>query len=199
MALFYGTTYSREEFAKIDISLNFLKQQRLPVENLVAANMYPCSLKGMGADNCDMLCELGFGSVNLYCPRFATQAVGMYGSKEVIRCFLKCPRDAVTIAGANRTHVIDVKTEQLLSACKESPSAAAAVLQLLGSEGSLVGVQAQTLIMTGLRKHELQQLSFGIKEITQQLNLKPNHNQLQQLGFRRNGLEFVNFDLPKRQ
>jgi|SaaInlV_125m_DNA_1040241.scaffolds.fasta_scaffold04021_2 hypothetical protein len=184
LCLFYGSACNAEEALALqesDITPDFLMANGVKARNMSAAGVGPRFLKDMGVSDCAQLRTMGFDALDLADTKFASEACLAYGADQILDVFLTGASDAVAIAGSDTTHITGVSTSALLSVCAGAPVEARAVLQQLPSGVSLEGVDADTLLDTGIRKSVLSQLGYSLTSIVSQT--KANAQQLAKLGY----------------
>ena len=182
--LLHVTTISAEDVLSIDDSAfdyDFLKKYTIKIENLVAAGLGPKKLKNMVVSSAHELRSLGFDALHMTDPKFAAEAMGCYGSEEVIDAFLTNASDAVALAGSDAVDILGVITTDLLKACAGAPTEGYAVLQQLRPGLSLEGVNASVILDSGLRASSLQELGYSLTAMVKQTNA--TSNELSKLGY----------------
>ena len=171
--LFHETSCSAEEalaFEEADITLDLLIAKGVHARNMSVAGVGPSLLKRMGCEDCATLRSLGFDALHLADVKFATEANAMYGARAVVKVFLACASDAVSVAGTAAANILGIHARELLAACAGAPTEAHAVLQQLSPGVALEGVDARTLLDTGLRKAVLAELSYSLASVASQTN-----------------------------
>lgn len=184
LCLFYESSCSSEEALALqesDITPDFLIANGVKARNMSAAGVGPRFLKDIGVNDCAQLRTMGFDALDLADTKFASEACLAYGADRILEVFLKGASDAVAIAGSDTNHITGVSTNALLSACAGAPTEARAVLQQLPSGVSLEGVDAETLLDTGIRKSVLLELGYSLTSIVSQT--KASAQQLAKLGY----------------
>lgn len=184
LCLFYESSCNSEEALALqesDITPDFLIANGVKARNMLAAGVGPRFLKDIGVSDCAQLRTMGFDALDLADTKFASEACLAYGADEILKVFLTGASDAVAIAGSDTIHITGVSTKALLSACAGAPTEARAVLQQLPSGASLEGVDADTLLDTGIRKSVLLELGYSLTSIVSQT--KANAKQLATLGY----------------
>ena len=184
LCLFYGSKLSAEEALALDsseVTLDMLIDKCVKASNIHAAGIGPTKLKHMGVASADQLRALGFDTLYLADPKFASEANASFGSEEVKRFYLQSASDAVALAGTDAMQLINVSTLELLSACAGASTEAYAVLQQLPAGVSLSGVPASVILDTGLRKKSLASLGYSLTNLVQQTG--PSSAELSKLGF----------------
>lgn len=184
LCLFHGTSVSAETVLAMDeeeITFDVLTSNGIKANNLAAAGIGPKRLKEMGAADASKLRSLGFDSLYLADPRFASEANAAFGSQETKRVYLQSASDAVAIAGTDAMDLLGITTKDLMEACAGAATEAQAVLQQLSAGVALEGVPASVVLDTGLRKNTLMELGYSLTAIVQQT--KANGGELAKLGF----------------
>lgn len=167
--------------ADSDFTYDFIKDKGIKAGNISAAGLGPRKLKEMGLESPEQLRQLGFDSLYLADPKFASEANACFGSDSVKEVFLQSASDAVALAGTDAVSILGLQTIDLLNACAGAPTEAVAVLQQLPLGTSLVGVPASVLLDCGLRKAALQDLGYSLTAIVSQTGADGAH--LAKLGF----------------
>lgn len=165
--------------AEVDVA--FMLKHGCRAVNLVAADVGPRDLKGMGATDATTLRTLGFDALYLTDAKFAADANATYGAESVRRAFLVSAADAVAVAGCEAVDLLGISTEDLLQVCAGAPLEAFSVLKQLPASVSLAGVSPSTLLDTGLRKSKLSELGYSLAAVIAQTGASATH--LQKLGF----------------
>ncbi len=184
LALFHGTSVSAEtalQFSDSEINAEFLRQGGVTVNNMTAAGVGPLLLKRMGVESASDLRDIGFDALHLSDTKFATEATSAYGADSVVDVFLQSASDAVAVAGSDAMDILGVSAQKLLEVCAGAPVEAQAVLQQLPSGKGLVGVSANTLLDSGLRKGSLMQVGYSLSVVASQTSASADA--LQKLGF----------------
>ena len=179
LCLFYESSCNSEEALALqesDITPDFLIANGVKARNMSAAGVGPMFLKDIGVSECAQLRTMGFDALDLADTKFASEGCLAYGADEILKVFLTGASDAVAIAGSDTIHITGVSTKDLLSACAGAPTEARAVLQQLPLGVSLEGVDADTLLDTGIRKSVLLELGYSLTSIVSQT--KANAKQL---------------------
>ena len=184
LCLFHETGVTAEKalsLADEEITYDYLLQNGSNAVNILTAGLGPMDLKGRGADTAESLRKVGFDAVSLCDKAFANQASLAYGADSVKSAFIVSPQDAVSVAGSEAMHILDIGVESLLQVCAGAPLQAACVLKQLPRGCSLKGVPANTLLDAGLRRQALMTLGYSVSQVVSQCSA--NSTQLAKLGF----------------
>lgn len=184
LCLFHETGITAEKalsLADDEITFSFLIESGSKSTNILTAGLGPMELKTRGAQTAGSLRKMGFDAVSLCDKVFANQASLAYGAVEVKKAFIVSPQDAVSVAGSEAVHILDIGVQTLLEVCAGAPLQALCVLQQLPRGCSLQGVLADTLLDTGLRQKALNSLGYSISQVVSQCNANSKH--LAKLGF----------------
>ena len=168
LTLFKNTTLASEaalRMAEGDITYDVLLRHGVQAVNVQAAGLRPSALRRMGCTSARQLRRLGFDALHLVDPAVCTDANAVYGAAEVVEAFLCTPQDAVALAGSDAVATLDLSVDQLLQVCAGAPTEAHAVLQQCQQKNPLAGVQAKTLLDTGLRATQLRALGFNLASL----------------------------------
>ena len=185
VALFDGTQLSASKFAILEegeISYDFLLRNGVKAANLLAAGFGPSWLKARGATSAHVLRLLEFDALHLCDADFCNDASLAFGADGVVDAFLSSAADAVSLAGSEAMHILNVSPVQLLQRCAGFPGEAVAVLKQLPVGISLIGVPAVVLLDAGLRVDTLRSAGYGLASIVSQIG--PTGGELSKLGFR---------------
>jgi hypothetical protein len=180
LAVFHGTSIGAEEalgFEDSEITFDLMMRSGVKAVNLQTAVMGPTSLKARGAHTPQQLRQLGFDALHLCDADFCNEASMAYGAEPVVGAFLSTAKDAVSVAGTEAVHILNISTEQLLSRCAGFPGEAAAVTPGV----SLHGVRAVTLLDAGLRAETLKQCGYGLAAVVEQV--APSGHELGKFGY----------------
>ena len=185
LALFHGSGVSAEvalSTPDADITYDMLVSNGVKALNIACAGIRPMALKAYGAESAQQLRRLGFDALHLVDPAMAVEANAAYGATDVIASFLVAPQDAVALAGSAAMGTLNLSVQQLLEVCAGAPTEALEVLKQVQTTGSpLKGVNATTLLDTGVRAAQLKQLGYGISAMRELAELGPEH--LRKFGF----------------
>ena len=185
--LLHGVPLSAEEVLAMEddaFTFDFIKSKGVGAGNIAAAGIGPRRLCEMGLETADQLRQLGFDTLYMSDPKFASEANSCFGSDAVKAVFLQNASDAVALAGSDAMDILGIQCLDLLGACAGAPTEAAAVLQQLPLGVSLLGVPASVLLDSGIRKAALQDLGYSLTGVVAQTSA--DHIELGKLGF---GLE----------
>ena len=160
------------------INFDFFKRHKVPPPNFAAAKLGPTELKMRGVSDPVGLAVLGFDALHLANPSFCDSCISAYGAASVLQVFLTQPADSVAIAGTPAATMLDVTTERLLNECAGAAVEAAAVLK---EQQSLQGVEATTLLDTGIRAKQLFAMGYTAESVRVATGATPA--QLQKMGF----------------
>lgn len=183
LALVAGTDVRAQAVLELkddSIDVLFLKKHEIPVTNIRVAGLAPSVLKARGAENAEMLHELGFDALHLLDHDFMRDAIAAYGASELVRVFLSDSFDAVALADDLAMQSLALTADRLVQECAGSPAEAAAVIKQLGS---LDGVDAATLLDSGLRATQLKELGYTGASV--EAACKATGRQMAKLGYGR--------------
>lgn len=184
LTLFNGTALTAEQaLTTADESINFemLVVNGVRALNISTAGIRPLMLKQHGILEPQQLRRLGFDALHLVDPVFCQEANSAYGAASVIGAFLTTPGDAVALAGSDATKTLNISVQQLLEVCAGAPTEALSVLQQSTEPAPLKGVNATTLLDTGLRAPQLKQLGINLIEVREMTDL--GSDKLSKLGY----------------
>ena len=184
LCLLHGTQLSAEKVLSMDESeftYEFITQNGIKAQSITAAGLGPKKLKEMGLQTPEQLRSLGFDSLYMADPKFASECNLCFGSEAVVMTFLQNASDAVAIAGSDAVQILNIATLDMLQACAGSPTEAFAVLQQLPLGISLLGVPASALLDCGIRRTALQELGYSLTAVANQTGA--DATQLAKLGF----------------
>lgn len=184
LCLFHETGITAERalsLADEEITYDYLLKNGSKAVNILTAGLGPMDLKRRGAETAESLRKAGFDAVSLCDKAFANQASLAYGADSVKCAFIVSPQDAVSVAGSEAMHILDVDVRNLLEVCAGAPLQAACVLKQLPRGCSLKGVPANTLLDSGLRHQALVNLGYSVSQVVSQCNASAQ--QLAKLGF----------------
>ena len=170
LTIFHGSSLSAEVvLGTADDAINFdlLLKNSVTALNLTTAGVRPLELKRRGVTAAAQLRRLGYDALHLVDPVTCNEASAAFGAVDVVQNFLCTPSDAVALAGSEAVATLGISVEQMLAACAGAPTEALSVLQQATMEAPLQGVQATTLLDTGLRAAQLKQLGFGLPSMRQ--------------------------------
>ena len=166
LTLFHGTGLSAEQALvtkEEDLTFEFFLQHGVKALNIQTAGIRPLQLKTRhGVANATQMRRLGFDALHLVDPVTCSEAAAAYGAADVISAFLTAPQDAVALSGSEAPATLNLTVEKLLEACAGASAEAVTVLQQATKEHPLRGVQAKTLLDTGVRASQLKQLGYGL-------------------------------------
>jgi len=184
LSLFKNTSVSNEAALttpESEISFELLARSGVQAVNIQAAGIRISDLQNMGVSTARQLRRLGFDALHLVDPVLCYDANSVFGAAEVVAAFLCTPQDAVALAGSDAITTLNLTMEPLLQLCAGAPTEALAVLQQSEKKNPLCGVNAQTLLDTGLRAKQLCALGFSIASMRELVDLGPRD--LFKLGF----------------
>ena len=184
LCLFHNTSTSAEDvlgMADEELTADLLLRRGVTAVNMASAGLGPRALHGMGVPDAQELRNIGFTALYLVDSKFASEANAVFGSEEVKRAFIVSASDAVSVAGTEAMHLLDISTQELLCACAGAPTEAHAVLAQLPQGIALHGVSASVLLDAGLRKPALMQLGYSLTSVVAQTNA--SGAELAKLGF----------------
>ena len=184
LTLFNGSGLNAEQALSTnedDITYEFLIKHGVKALNIACAGIRPLALKKLGAVEAQQLRRLGFDALHLVDPVFCNEANAAYGAADVIGAFLNTPQDAVALAGSEAMGTLNLTIEQLLSACAGAPTEAVSVIQQSKEASVFRGVNATTILDTGLRAPQLKQLGYNLASIHEVVGMGPN--EIRKLGF----------------
>lgn len=168
LTMFHGSSLGAEAvLGTEDEAINFdlMLKSSVTALNLTTAGVRPLQLKRRGVTAAAQLRRLGYDALHLVDPVTCNEASAAFGAADVVLNFLCTPSDAVALAGSEAVTTLGISVEQLLSACAGAPTEALSVLQQVTVETPLNGVQATTLLDTGLRAPQLKQLGYGLSSL----------------------------------
>lgn len=160
LALVYGTTISTSTVLNMDdseITYKFLVDNCVPPHNLAAAGVTPLVLKARGAADAACLLPLGYDALHLCDASFCDGMVAAFGAASVVAAFLQTPLDAVSLAGSCAVERLGLSQQRLLETCAGASIEAYAVLR---ADPRADGIRAATVLDTGLRARQLQELGW---------------------------------------
>lgn len=184
LSLFHGTSVSAEMacgFEDAEITFDLMMRSGVKAVNLLTATMGPTTLKARGAHTALHLRQLGFDALHLCDADFCNECSLAYGAQPIVHAFLASAKDAVSIAGTEAMHILDINPTQLLTQCAGFPSEAAAVLQQLTPSVSLRNVPVSTVLDAGLRSETLKACGYGLAAVIDQI--APSGSELSKLGY----------------
>lgn len=164
------------------ITFELMISNGVTATNIAAAKLKPMALKRLGVVEASQLRRLGFDALHLTEGSFCSEANAAYGAEQVLETFLTSPSDAVSIAGSDAMHILNVSTVALLEVCAGAPTEAHAVLKQLTDKEPLKDVPASVLLDAGLRAPALTSLGYNFGKLTTQTGANPD--QVLKLGFR---------------
>lgn len=182
--LLHGVQMSAEDvlaMKETEFTYDFLKNKGIKATNIVMAGIGPSRLKKMGLETIEQLRQLGFDSLYMTDPKFASECNSCFGADKVVETYLQSASDAVALSGSDAMNILGINVIDLLNVCAGAPTEASAVLQQLPLGSSLLGVPASVLLDTGLRKSTLMELGYSLAVVASQT--KADANQLDKLGF----------------
>lgn len=147
------------QVAQSSIDVGHLLRYGVKAKNILSAGFGPLWLKRRGVE-ADALPDLGFDALHLADEKFAVEAQAAYGAIALRKVFLKRPEDAVCVASKQSMELLSVTSEDLLQLCAGCPVEAHAVLKQMSSHSALCGVNARTLLDTGIRRNALADCGF---------------------------------------
>ena len=163
------------------ITVEFMQQNGVTANNIIAAGMAPCQLFDRGCDSPQKLRDLGFDSLHLRDPRFSTEAVACFGAVGVREVFMRGAADAVNVSGSCAVEMLGITPSMLTSLCAGAPYEMGVVLSDCGATTTLSDITVQMLLDTGLRANTLMQLGISIPQIVECMTIQDGD--LQKLGF----------------
>lgn len=165
LTLFHGSGLSAEAAlgtADDQVTFDLLLTNGVKALNICTAGIRPLALKQFGVTQASQLRRLGFDALHLVDPVWCQEASAAHGASEVIQAFLVSPQDAVALSGTEAVAMLNLSMEHLLEACAGAPTEAMSVIAQSTDEAPLRGVNATTLLDTGLRAPQLKQLGYGL-------------------------------------
>ena len=168
LTLFHGTRLSAEKALVVteeEINFDFMMTHGVRAVSIATAGVKPLVLKTLGVANSAQLRRLGFDALHLVDEAWCQEAAAAYGASDVIEAFVQTPSDAVALAGTSALSVLGIGVQKLLEVCAGAPTEALSVLQQAATESPLDGVSAATLLDTGLRAPQLQQMGLGLASV----------------------------------
>lgn len=165
LTMFHGSSLGAEAVLSMqddDINFDLMLKNHVTALNLTTAGVRPLELKRRGVVAAAQLRRLGYDALHLVDPVTCNEASAAFGASDVVLNFLCTPSDAVALAGSEAVTTLGISVEQMLAACAGAPTEALSVLQQVTVETPLRGVQATTLLDTGLRAPQLKQLGYGL-------------------------------------
>jgi len=170
LTLFHGTSLNAEQVLSMspeEVTFEALLSHNVKAVNIVTAGIRPVALKRMGVAEAAQFRRLGFDALHLVDPVLCTEANAAYGATALIEVFLVQPSDAVAFAGSEAMEILGLQVQQLLETCAGSPIEAQAVLQQISGANPIKGIQANTLLDTGLRASQLRSLGITPKMLAE--------------------------------
>ena len=165
LAIVAGTDVSPKDILNMpDEELNyaFLLKHNIPVANIRVGGFTLQMLKERGAKKAHMLNALGFDALHLVNADFLTEAVSLYGSRELVSAFLKTPYDAVALADASVMQILSLTTGRLMEECAGYPAEGVAILHQIKS---IEDISITTLLDSGIRGSQLRELGYTYQEV----------------------------------
>ena len=184
LTMFHGSGLGAEVVLTMqDEAVNFdlMLKNAVTALHLTAAGVRPLELRRRGMSTAAQMRRLGYDALHLVDPVTCNEASAAFGAADVLQNFLCTPSDAVALAGSEAVTTLGITVEQLLAACAGAPTEALSVLQQVAVEAPLRGVDATTLLDTGLRAAQLKQLGFGLTSLREMSGV--SGSQLTKLGF----------------
>lgn len=168
LTIFHGSGLNAETILGTEdeqINFELMLKNGVTALNLSTAGVRPLELKRRGVTEAAHLRRLGYDALHLVDPVTCNEASAAFGAADVVQNFLCTPSDAVALAGSEAMSTLGIGMNQLLAACAGAPTEALSVLKQATMEAPLRGVQASTLLDTGLRAPQLKQLGYGLHSV----------------------------------
>ena len=134
-----------------------------PREHLRAARLSVTDLQRRGVtSDANELRALGFDSYDMVSDALLLQsAIDAFGAIPVRDAFLRSEEDAVAFAGSEAVERLCVTSNDLLAACRGTPTCAYAVLSQIEPHARFACVTVGVLAGTGLRANSLAELGYS--------------------------------------
>lgn len=168
-------------FSNEALNAGLLIARGVKAASIVAAGIGPSKLRDMGVADALTLRRMGYDPLYLVDPSLCAEANAAFGAADVKHAFLSSASDAVCLAGSDAQQILGISAEELLDACAGASTEAFAVLQQMPQGQALSGVQAETLLSTGLRAQRLLELGYSVANVVAQTHASPA--QLRKLGY----------------
>ncbi|MEK9933950.1 MAG: hypothetical protein VW555_04495 [Luminiphilus sp.] len=166
LALFHNTSISAEKaigMPESEMTFDVFISSGVRALNISSAGIGPHALKTrFDVKTASQLRRLGFDSLHLVDPAFATEANAAFGAEAITNAFLDAPQDAVAVAGSQALETLNVSLTTLLEYCAGAPHEAFAVLEQTTDHETLTTVPIRVLLDTGLRAPKLRELGITI-------------------------------------
>lgn len=178
LTLFHGSGLSAEAALGTEddqITFELMLANGVKALNICTAGIRPLALKQFGVTQASQLRRLGFDALHLVDPIWCQEASAAHGAADVIQAFLVSPQDAVSLAGTEAVTALNLSMQQLLEACAGAPTEAIAVISQSTDAAPLTGVNATTLLDTGLRAPQLKQLGYSLSNARELTGLTGDH------------------------
>ena len=186
LILFHGTGVSASEAVSLpdeNITYTFLVERGVASANLKACGISLVYWKACGFESAQCFKKLGFDSLDLVEGGICNELLLMFGKEELIKTFLTCETDAVSIAGSQGAVLLNVSIKQLLEQCIGYPAHALSVLKQSNksSENRMHNLTAKLLLDCGLQLKTLASIGIMVGDVIEETKASPR--ELELLGF----------------